>query len=195
VGTVADLVAEREHVLFTFDGPVCSVFPYGSDVADRLRMYLGHGLPPAVATTTDPFRVLSWARAHSDTAGRLIELELRKHELTAVGSAVETPGVLDLVHTLALWGHTVTVVSNTSSDAVTAYLAGHEVGRYVREVSARHSVELTPLTPHPYLLLQALGLLDTTTDRTCLIAAGPADLQAAAAIGMPAVEWPVALVA
>lgn len=194
MGTVADLVAEREHVLFTFDGPVCSVFPYGSDVADRLRRYLGR-LPPAVATTTDPFRVLSWARAHSDTAGRLIELELRKHELTAVRSAVETPGVLDLVRTLALWGHTVTVVSNTSSDAVTTYLAGHEVGRYVREVSARHSVELTPLTPHPYLLLQALGLLDTTTDRTCLIAAGPADLQAAAAIGMPAVEWPVALVA
>lgn len=193
MGTAADLVAKREHVLLAFDGPLCSVFPAGSDIADRLRLYLGRGLPAEVAGTRDPLLVLAHAHAHSDTAGRLIELELRKHELAAVRTAVETPGALDVVRTLALRGHRVTVVSANSADAVGAYLAEHEVGRYVHEISARHGVEPTPLPPDPYLLLQALGLLDTTPDRTCLVAGSAADLQAAAAVGIPAIEWPATL--
>jgi phosphoglycolate phosphatase-like HAD superfamily hydrolase len=185
----ASLLAEREHVLLMFNGPVCSVFAGVGDrvVADRLRAYLDPHLPDGVAA--DPFEVLTWARTRSDTTGRLVELELRKQELAAVATAVETPGALDLVRDLALRGHKVTVVSNHSADAVVTYLAGHELGRYVYEISARHSVETTPLTPDPYLLTQAILLLDTTPDRACLVAGSVADVQAAQAAGLPAIAY------
>ncbi|HKN98093.1 MAG TPA: HAD family hydrolase [Pseudonocardiaceae bacterium] len=185
------LLAEREHVLLTFDGPVCSVYAGVGErvVADRLRAYLGPHLPETVATTADPFEVLAWARTLSATAGRLVELELRKQELAAMATAVQTPGVLDLVRDLALRGHTVTVVSNHSMDAVGAYLAGREIGRYVYEISARHSEEPTPLMPDPYLLTQAVLLLDTTPDRACLVAGSVMDVQAASAAGLPAIEY------
>src|SRR5690242_16719897 len=99
-------------------------------VADRLRTYLGHDLPAHIAASQDPFVVLRCAWSVSGTAGRLIEVELRKQELAAMPMAVATPGTLDVVKTLALCGHTVTLVSDISADAVGAYLASHEIGRY-----------------------------------------------------------------
>jgi beta-phosphoglucomutase-like phosphatase (HAD superfamily) len=189
VASDASLLAEREHVLLMFNGPVCSVYAGVPDrvIAGRLRAYLGPDLPDAVANTANPFEVLVWARTRSETAGRLVELELRKQELAAVRTAVATPGALDLVRDLALRGHTVTVVSNHSIDAVGAYLAGSEIGRFVYEISARHSVETTPLMPDPYLLTQAVLLLDTTPDRACVVAGSAVDVQAATAAGLPVV--------
>jgi phosphoglycolate phosphatase-like HAD superfamily hydrolase len=189
VASTTSPLAEREHVLLMFDGPLCSVYAGGGAgvVANRLRAYLGPRLPDAIATTDNPFDVLAWARTRSETTGQLVELELREQELAAVPTATDTPGALDLVRELALRGHTVTVVSNHSIDAVVAYLSGREVGRYVHEISARHSVEITPLTPDPFLLTQAVLLLDTTPDRACLVCGSAADEQAARAAGLPAV--------
>lgn len=187
MGSAADLVADREHVLLCFDGPVCVVFPPPADgvVAQRLRTFVSHGIP----TTHDPFVVLRSAWTMSDTTGRLIELELRKHELAAVGTAPETPGTLDVVKTLALRGHTVTIVSDTSADAVVAYLARHELGRYVHEISARHSEEPTPLLPDPFLVTQAVHLLHTTPDRCCLIGDTVDVVTAARAAQVPVVVY------
>lgn len=187
----ASLFAEREHVLLMFNGPLCSVYAGVGErvVADRLRAYLGPHLPDAVAATDNPFDVLVWARTQSETAGQLVELELRKQELAAVATAAETPGALDLVRELALRGHKLSVVSNHSVDAVVAYLAGSELGRYVYEISARHSVESTPLTPDPFLLTQAVLLLDTKPERACLVAGSVADVQAASAAGLPAIAY------
>jgi beta-phosphoglucomutase-like phosphatase (HAD superfamily) len=189
VASPASLLAEREHVLLMFNGPLCSVYAgVGAGVvANRLRAYLGPHVPDDIATTDNPFDVLAWARTRCETTGRLVELELRKQELAAVLTATDTPGALDLVRELALRGHKVTVVSNHSVDAVVTYLAGHELGRYVYEISARHSVEITPLTPDPFLLTQAVLLVDTTPERACLVAGSVVDVQAARAAGLPAI--------
>lgn len=187
----ADLVADREHVLLDFDGPVCAVFPSETVgvVADRLRTFLGRDLPAPIAASKDPFVLLRSAWLVSETAGRLIELELRKLELAAMRTAIETPGVLDVVKTLVLRGHTVTVVSDISSDAVGLYLALHEIGRYVHEISGRHDFEQTPLPPDPFLVTQALHLLHTTPNRCCLIGDSAAAIQAAAAARVPAIAY------
>lgn len=183
----AELVADREHVLLCFNGPVCAVFPppLDSEVAQRLRTFASHGIP----RTNDPFVVLRSAWTVSDTTGRLIELELRKHELAAVATAVETPGTLDVVKTLALRGHTVTIISDNSADSVGAYLAKHEIGQYVHEISARHSEEPTPLLPDPFLITQAVHLLHTTPNRCCLIGDTVSAVKGARVARVPVVAY------
>lgn len=178
-------------MLLGFDGPVCRVFPApaGTVVADRLRAYLGAGVPKDVAATSDPLVVLRCAWLVSETAGRVMELELRQLELAAIGTAIETPGTLELVKTLALRGHTVTMISDYSADAVGAYLAKHEIGKYVHEVSARHSVEPTPLMPDPFLVTQAVYLLRATPSRCCLIGGSADVIQAGHAARVPVIGY------
>lgn len=187
----AELLADREHVLFDFDGPVCALFAGVTDraVADRLRVFLGADLPADVATTHDPFAVLRYARTRSDTTRQVVERELRRQELAAVETATETPGIRDTLRGLAVTGHILTIVSNNATDAVRAYLARHEFGRHVSEISGRHSDEPTPLKPDPFLVRQAMWFLDTTPDRCCLIGDSVADIEAAHALGVPVVAY------
>jgi beta-phosphoglucomutase-like phosphatase (HAD superfamily) len=187
--TAADLVADREHVLLDFDGPVCEVYPPNAAraVAQRLRAYLGRDLPAHIAASQDPLVLLRCAWLVSETAGQLIELELRTQELLAIRRATETPGTLDMVKTLVLRGHTVTIVSDISSDAVGAYLSRHEIGKYIHEISARHSFEQTPLMPDPFLINQAVYLLHATPNRCCLIGDSTTTVQAAHAADVPAI--------
>lgn len=187
----ADLLADREHVLFDFDGPVCALFAGVTDrvVADRLRVYLGPNVPTAVKDADDPFEVLRYARTRSDTTRQVVERELRRQELAAVASATETPGIADVLRALAITGHVSTIVSNNATDAVRAYLARHEFGRHVAEISGRHSDEPTPLKPDPFLVRQAMWFLDTTADRCCMVGDSVADIEAGHALGVPVVAY------
>jgi phosphoglycolate phosphatase-like HAD superfamily hydrolase len=189
--TAAELLADREHILFDFDGPVCTLFAGSTDraVADRLRVFLGTDLPAAIAATTDPFDVLRYARTRSDTTRQVVERELRQQELAAVETATETPGIRDVLRALAITGHITTIVSSNAVDAVRAYLTRHEFGRQVSEISGRHTDEPTPLPPDPFLVRQAMWFLDTTPDRCCLIGDSVADIEAAHALGVPVVAY------
>ncbi|HEY0805278.1 MAG TPA: HAD hydrolase-like protein [Pseudonocardiaceae bacterium] len=187
----AELLADREHVLFDFDGSVCALFGGTSDgvVASRLRVFLGADLPAEIAATDDPFDVLRYARTCSTTTRQLVERELRHQELAAIDTATETPGIRDVLQSLTITGHILTIVTNNAADAVGAYLGRHEFGRHVAEVSGRHSEEWTPLKPDPFLVRQAMWFLDTTPDRCCMIGDSVTDIQAGHALGVPVIAY------
>jgi phosphoglycolate phosphatase-like HAD superfamily hydrolase len=191
MNTAAELLADREHVLFDFDGSVCALFAGITNgvVAARLRVFLGADLPAEIAATDDPFDVLRYAGTCSSTTRQLVERELRRQELAAVETAVETPGIRDVLQSLAITGHILTIVTNNAADAVGKYLARQGFGRRVAEVSGRHSEEPTPLKPDPFLVRQAMWFLDTTPDRCCMIGDSVTDIQAGHALGVPVVAY------
>ena len=123
--TAADLLADHEHALFAFDGTICTLFAVltAKVVANRLKAFLGREIPPRIAGTDDPFTVLRYARTQSDTSRQIIERELRRQEIIATETATEIPGIADVLRTLAITGHTATIVGNNATDAVRAYLA------------------------------------------------------------------------
>lgn len=184
------LLAEKEHVLLGFDGVICTVFDRrgAREVADRLRLMTGPRLPDDVATTGDPFDVLRFAIGHGETMARTVELELRRWELAAVTRHGPRPGVTAALRGLRTAGHTVTIVSNTSMDAIGVHLVKHSLARYVDEISGRNSGELTRLKPDPFLVRQAVLALSAKADRCVMVVAKLADAQAARAAGIDVVD-------
>lgn len=189
--TPAEILADREHVLLDFDGPVCAVFSGISDqeVADHLRSLLHGDLPADIASSRDPFDLLRYVRALPGSVGQVIEREFLEQELAAVAIAVETPGALEAVRALSVSGHTITIVSNNSTAAVRAYLSRHELGQYIHEVSARHPEQQTPLKPDPFLLRQAMLQLGTSPAACCMIGDSIADIEAAHALEVPVIAY------
>jgi HAD superfamily hydrolase (TIGR01493 family) len=184
------LIAEKEHVLLGFDGVICSVFdrPVARDVADRLRFLTGPRLPDDVATSGDPFDVLRYALDQCPMMATMVELELRRCELAAVRETKPWPDVAAALRGLRQAGHTVTIVSNTSMDAVGAHIGRHSLARYVDEVIGRNSGELTPLKPDPFLVRQALMALSARVDACVMVVAKVRDAQAARAVGLDVVD-------
>ncbi|HVV23814.1 MAG TPA: HAD hydrolase-like protein [Pseudonocardiaceae bacterium] len=184
------MLADKEHVLLGFDGVICTVFDRRAahEVADRLRLMTGPRLPGDVAVSGDPFDVLRFALTHGPTMAQTVELELRRWELAAVRRSEPRSGVAAALRGLRLAGHTVTIVSNTSGDAVGAHLVRNSLTRYVDEVIGRNSAELTPLKPDPFLVRQAIMSLSARAD-TCVMAVAKAtDAQAARAAGVDVVD-------
>lgn len=184
------LLAEKEHVLLGFDGVICDVFDRHAkrEVADRLRLMTGPRLPADIAGSGDPFDVLRFAIAHGRTMAWTVELELRRLEIAAVTRTPPLTGVRTALRSLRLAGHTVTIVTNTSADAVGAHVVRHGLGRFVTEISGRNSVDMAPLKPDPYLVRQAVLALSTRPDRCVMAVATPADARAARAAGIDVVD-------
>lgn len=184
------LLADKEHVLLGFDGVFCDVFDRrgAREVADRLRFLTGSRLPDDVATSGDPFDVLRYAIGHGQTMAQTVELELRRWELAALRRTEPWPGVTRALCGLRRAGHTVTIVSNTSMDAVGAHLGRYSLARYVDEVIGRNSGELTPLKPDPFLVRQAVMSLSVRADTCVMGVAKRRDAQAARAAGIAVVD-------
>jgi HAD superfamily hydrolase (TIGR01662 family) len=191
VSALANVLAEHEHILLDFDGPVCSVFAGLSDrtVANHLRERLDPNLPQDVAEADDPFVVLRYARHLGGSAAATIEREFRDQELAAVTSARETPGSADAIQTLVTKGHTVTIVSNNSVDAISRYLREHKLDRLITRISARQLTHATPLKPNPFLLVQAIEHLGTAAVHCCMIGDSVADIDAAKSIGAAVIAY------
>lgn len=190
--TLAQLLADRRHVLLDFDGPVCAVFGKVSarDTATRLAADLrAHSvqLPAAIDDTSNPFDVL-YAAARSDAA-QLAEPMLRALELAAVRVAPLTPGVRDALASLTRSGHTITIVSNNSTAAVRAFLTAHRLTDQLRGVVARTEPDPALLKPNPHLLLLAIGQLRTEPSDCVLIGDSTTDITAAHAAGTAVIAY------
>ncbi|HVK25934.1 MAG TPA: HAD-IA family hydrolase [Actinokineospora sp.] len=183
-----DLLLRSPHVLLDFDGPVCSIFSTLTDrqVAAELRAFMGeNGYPD----TSDPFDILLSAakvgRREADNAER----ELARLEVVAAGSAEPTAGAVDVIRALAESGHTVTVVSNNSTQAVVAYLEDHRLVQYIVGVSARRDSLPDHLKPDPYLLHQAMNDLAAVPQDCVMIGDSVSDLVAARRAGTAAIGY------
>jgi HAD superfamily hydrolase (TIGR01662 family) len=188
---VAAVLARAPNVLLDFDGPVCSVFGNLSDrtVADRLKMLLGDGLPPAIEATDDPFKVLHYSDTVDSSTVRAVERQLRQLEVEAVTYAPATPGAAAAMESLVEAGHTLSIVSNNSAEAVDAYLSLHGLRHLVSNISARARSDPGLLKPSPHLLEQAIESLGVKPNQCVMVGDSVSDIEAACRAGTAIVAY------
>jgi phosphoglycolate phosphatase len=124
----------------------------GNKVAKQLRDSLtaaGFTVPDDAEHQDDPLAVFRTVARTSDEAAILAQHVLTALELRAVKSAEPTPGSADLIITAYRTGRTVTIVSNNSGAAITAYLADHRLTDYIRAVVARDDHDQDRMKPSP----------------------------------------------
>lgn len=190
-----DLLAEREHVLLDFDGPICAIFGTLTDsaVADQLRAFANDlgvdQLPEAVRTSRDPFDVLTFMWAAQPQSAQRVHEVLTRLELEAVATAPPTPGADEAVRRLSRRKHTVTIVSNNSLDAVSSYVESHHLADCIAGISARTTGDPSQLKPAPFLLLRAMRERGATEATSIMIGDSTADIKAARSAGIPVVAF------
>lgn len=189
--TPAELVASRKHVLLDFDGPVCAVFGTLTDrvVADRLRALLDVDLPAEIAESDDPFDVLRHAATLGADTAATVEREFRRLEVEAVATAPPTPGAADTIRALVDAGHTVTIVSNNSEQAVRRFLEQRGLAGLVNGVSARTFADPGSLKPNPFLLEQAINSAGLDRGECVMLGDSVSDIEAARSAGTDAIAY------
>jgi HAD superfamily hydrolase (TIGR01509 family) len=172
------------HLLFDFDGPICSIFATVSPlfVAKRLREVLGDChtvIPRSVSVTNDPFDVLRFAAAISAELGERVERELHQLELKAVDSAHPTPYAREVIEKAGGSGRAIAAVSNNSRDVVGRYLAASGFASTFGAIVGRSSPDPRLLKPDPFLIDQAVKELGATHDECVLVGDSISDIEGA----------------
>lgn len=190
MSSLAELLARCPHVLLDFDGPVCAVFGGTTDraIADQLRATLSD-LPADLAASSDPFDVLRHAATLGPDVLAKVAHEFTQLEVHAVATATPTPGATEAMSALRTAGHTITIVSNNSATAVTAYLRNHDLTPLVDGISARTGAAPDLLKPNPHLLLQAIRSLDAKPSQCVLVGDATTDITAAHAAGTAVIAY------
>ena len=187
------ILQRSKHVMFDFDGPVCSVFAGrpAPEVADRLRnlVQAASALPAGLEEASDPMLFLHAARTLSPTLAEQVREQFHAEELAAVKTAEPTPGARDTIAECFRSGKVVTVVSNNSADAVEMYLRRHDLEHYVSCVSGRRSPDPGLLKPSPYLLLAAIEATGQQPEQSVLIGDSVTDIEAARAVGSASIGY------
>ena len=191
--TAAEVVASKPHVLLDFDGPVCAVFDAVGDrtIARALVDLLdsrGVSVPTELADTPDPFEVLRYA---ATVPGQLasVDTEFRRQEVQAARVAPPTPGAISAIRALVAAGHTVSIVSNNSTDAVQAYAKVHCLAELLAGISAREDPDPTLLKPSPYLLRQAARALGATPSECVMVGDSSTDIEAGQLTGTAVIAY------
>lgn len=173
-----ELLAECDHVLLAFDGPLAQL--PSVPAAERLRgLIADERLPPDVARTGDPFAVIAHGATIGPATGQALYDHLCRIDFEVVGGAVPTEGVRAALATLAAVGTRVTVVSGLHAEAVRSFLVMHGLEVHVRRVSARNGPDPAVLPPAPDLIATALG-----GDSCVFVGTHRIDLVAASAAGV-----------
>jgi phosphoglycolate phosphatase len=189
------ILARAEALFLDFDGPICNVFAGipASVVVDQLCVVLADGgygdPPPEVEKSADPFDVLKYAATLGETEARYVNAAFTAHEVEAIATAEPTPGAHELIRAWSQAGRPLAIVSNNSTTAVLAYLDLHDLRRYVTHVSARGDADPSLLKPSPYLLNEALTVLDVAASDVVFVGDSVSDLQAARTAGVMSVAF------
>jgi len=158
---LADALADCEHLLLQFRGPVCdlSVRPVTA-ATGRLRDLLdGQGvpLPPAVRAASDPYALLRFILAACPGLAARAEAELCQQEILAAAAARPSPGIRTLLEGPA----SVSIIGDVCPAAIQGYLARlypRQLDR-VRLIIGRLGADPALLEPTPIPILQAAQLL------------------------------------
>ncbi len=186
--TAANRLAECDHVLVAFDGPLVELPPFPA--AERLRVLVADGrLPRKVARTDDPFVVLAHAATIGPATERAVHAQLERIEHEMLVAARAADGVQSALAALAAAGTQVTVVSSVAVAAVRSFLVVHGLVEYVRRIVARVRPDLTVLPPAPDLVTAAVRASAFPAESCLFVGATDVDLAAAGAAGVPSVRY------
>lgn len=191
--TAAELVASKKHILLDFDGPICAAFAgYGAaNISRQLAMLIemdGTEVPPELFATSDPFELLHYAASLGDTDVLIdIDGEFRRLEVQAVRIAEPTPHAVEVIRALSTTDHTVTIVSNNSTEAVETYARRHHITPLLAGVSGRTSPDPSLLKPNPHLLLAALSQRGAAPGDSVMVGDSASDIEAAVQAGVSSI--------
>ena len=194
ISTLQLIVNRAHHLLLDFDGPISSIFAdmSASAVADQLRGRLtaaGIALPAGVRSIPDPLEVFRVVAARSRDAGERAQRDLTELEMQAVATAQPTDGAAELITTARQSGRGVTIVSNNSGQAVTAYLDAHGLARSVGAVIGRDDPDPAHMKPSPYQVRKALQVNDAAAAGCVLIGDSLSDVTAAHSAGVAVIGY------
>ncbi|MGI5224756.1 HAD family hydrolase [Actinoallomurus sp. CA-142502] len=183
-GPLGEVIAHCRHLLFDFDGPICSIFAGlpAPTIAVHLReLVLDRGikLSAGAATSRDPFDVLRFAATISPELTREVNDELRTMEVRAAESATATPHVRQVIQTAHEDGRSIAAVSNNSCQAVTHYLTVNDLAPYFTAIVGRTDPDPRLLKPHPELINRAVRGLAADPAECVLIGDSLSDIEGA----------------
>jgi HAD superfamily hydrolase (TIGR01509 family) len=202
----ADDLTERfrrvGYVCFDFDGPICDLFAerpaaaVARNVVETLRRR--GDFPDGLPKSPDPHALFRLVRDRAPR-GRpsplaiATEQQIAAEERRAARTAAPTPGVHELVKTLAERDIPLAITSNNSAEAIADYLlrvglSDHFGGR----ILGRRPEDSTLMKPHPDCIERALVRLAVPAGarhRCLLIGDSPADAAAARGAGVPCVGF------
>ncbi|WP_042420441.1 HAD family hydrolase [Streptacidiphilus anmyonensis] len=192
--SLSDLLRRARHILLDFDGPVCSVFAGlpAAEIAERVRGQLlaqGEQLPTQWSTEKDPLALLRYV---ADTRSDLVpgvDAALTALEIEAVGLSQPTPGSRELLLACADSGRSVSMVSNNSGAAITAFLAAQGLNGYVAGVFGRVPGDPSSMKPSPRLLLEAMEAEATKPEQCIFIGDAARDVEAGEAAGVATIGY------
>ena len=192
--SLQQIIASTRHLLLDFDGPVCAVFAGtpAPHVAGQLRDSLtaaGFTVPSEAQDLDDPLEVFRAMARVSAAAAVLAQHVLTALEVRAVKTAKPTRGSADLIITAYRTGRTITIVSNNSGAAVTAYLDHHRLTDYIKAVVARDDHDPERMKPSPYRVREAVGMLGGEGGECAFIGDSPSDVLAGHLAGVPVIGY------
>jgi beta-phosphoglucomutase-like phosphatase (HAD superfamily) len=192
--SVPQIISGTRHLLLDFDGPICSIYAGtpAAAVAGQLRDTLrvaGFTVPDQAASEDDPLEVFRAVATISDDAAITAQHLLTVFETRAVATARPARGSADLIITAYRTGRTVTIVSNNSGAAITAYLADHRLTDYVRAVIGRDDHDPDLMKPSPYRVRAAVGLLDAEPSECALVGDSDTDVLAGRLAGVEIIGY------
>ena len=188
---LADALADCEHLLLHFRGPVCdlSVRPVTA-VTGRLRDLLaGQGvpLPPAVRAASDPYALLRFILAACPGLAARAEAEICQQEILAAAAARPCPGMRNLLDRPA----SVSIIGDVCPAAIKGYLARlypRQMDR-VRLIIGRLGADPALLEPTPIPISQAAQLLGVPPAACAVVASTPDSIRAARQAGARAIGY------
>src|SRR5262249_22917847 len=131
-----------------------------------------------------------WAVARaSNDGGVLAQHVLTALEVRAVKTAQPTRGSADLIISAYRTGRTVTIVSNNSGAAISAYLADHRLTDYVRAIVARDDHDPERMKPSPYRVREAVGMLGGEGEEYAFVGDSTSDVLAGHLAGVPVIAY------
>jgi len=191
--SLSDLLGRARHVLLDFDGPICAVYGGTSDraVADHLRTIIGDAwqLPEPVVETSDPLVVLRHCADADPGLLRRVEAEFIAQEVAAVATATATPDAREAMTSLAASGHTITVVSNNSAEAIRAYIERADLVDLVDGIIGRTRGRPDLMKPHPHPLRAAIVERGADPSECVMVGDSGSDIEAARAAGTASIGY------
>jgi HAD superfamily hydrolase (TIGR01509 family) len=192
--TLRQIISTTRHLLLDFDGPICAVFAGtpASEVAGQLRQALQTAEfppPPEAAAEPDPLEVFRRVATACPEAAATAQRLLTTLETRAIATAQPAPGAADLIITAHQTERTITIVSNNSSAAITAYLADHQLTGYIRAVFGRDATDPALMKPSPYRLCQAVADLGANPRECSFVGDSATDVIAGRLAGVPVIGY------
>jgi phosphoglycolate phosphatase len=173
-----------KYLLLDFDGPVCHAFAGfpAPEVAATLRgrLYVRGAVPKDwMADSDDPHQILRASAALGPEVAEQAHKELAHLEIRAIRSATPTPHAAEVIACAKESGGKVAIVSNNAEGAVSAYLRSHGLSDQIDHVAARVSPDPALMKPNPYLVNQAVDMLQANRASSALVGDQVSDIIAA----------------